>query len=101
WDFNEHEPSTAQIMSDAMRADRHLRLAVISGFYDLGSGSGAAFAKAGIPTERLNVSRLAGGHEVYSTAFGGEQARLLFNEAVRKFVTTVSSVPLHTADPSR
>jgi carboxypeptidase C (cathepsin A) len=87
WDWNEHEPSTVQMMSDAMKADPRLRLAVISGFYDLGSVSGATFATGGIPTDRLTVWRLAGGHEVYSTAFEGEQARVRFNEAVRKFVT--------------
>jgi len=75
-------------MSDAVKAERHLRLAVISGFYDLGSASGAAFAKTGITADRLTVWRLAGGHEVYSTVFGGEEARPLFNEAVRKFVRT-------------
>ena len=82
-----HEPSTTEIMSHAMKADPDLRLAAISGFYDLGSSDGSAFVKAGIPTNRLTLVRLAGGHEVYSTAFGGDQDRQLFNEAVRKFVT--------------
>ena len=82
-----HEPTTTEILAGAMKADPDLKLAVISGFYDLGSGDGSAFVKAGVPTNRLTLVRLAGGHEVYSTAFGGDQDRQLFNEAVRKFVT--------------
>jgi carboxypeptidase C (cathepsin A) len=84
---DEHEPSATEIMASAMKADPDLKLAVISGFYDLGSGDGSAFVKAGVPTKRLTLVRLAGGHEVYSTEFGGDEDRQLFNEAVRRFVT--------------
>lgn len=83
----EEEPGTAQIMAAAMRTDSHLRLAAISGFYDLGSAEGSALAKAGIPSNRLTLLRLASGHEVYDTAFGGEADRTRFNDAVREFIT--------------
>ena len=79
---------TAQILAEALRTDGHLRIAAISGFYDLASADGAAFVKAGIPASRLSLVRLAGGHEVYDTQFSGEEARIRFNEAVREFIKT-------------
>jgi carboxypeptidase C (cathepsin A) len=90
----EEEPGTAQIMAAAMRTDVHLRLAAISGFYDLGSAEGSAFARAGIPVNRLTLLRLASGHEVYDTTFGGEEDRKLFNDAVREFVTAKPAATL-------
>lgn len=88
WRHDPSEESTAQIMARAMQADPRLSLAAISGLFDLLSNDGDGFAKAGVPVERLHLLRLAGGHEVYSTTFGGNHDRQLFDDAVREFVTT-------------
>jgi carboxypeptidase C (cathepsin A) len=83
----EKEPGTARIMADAMKADPRLRLAAISGFYDLGSGTGSGFVQAGVPTDRLTLLRFPSPHEVYDTAFGSDEPRKRFDEVVRTFVT--------------